>query len=174
MNLTDLVIPPWVKIAAPIALALAIITGFHFYMVHEREKARTEQYAADKVVLDQMTASVRTATAAALAADQKAADAKKASYEQAKKESDDAYQLQLADYRGRLAAYVGLHPASSGPGQGGGDVQNMPGSSNAPNGADGANQYAVVPVDDLENCTDAVTRLQNVQAWWNSIEGLPQ
>lgn len=163
----------WPYIAGAAAL-LALVIGTHFYMVHQRQAARAEQYAADKATLDKLTSDVRATTAAAQVADRKHADDVNTAREQARKESEDEYAPKLADARARALAYARLHPAPSGAGQGGGGTANLPGAPDSSNVADGPYPDTIVPGADLDACTEAVTRLQSIQSWWDSIQKGPQ
>lgn len=162
----------WPYLAGAAALIAAAI-AFHFYMVRERQSARTEQYAADKIVMDKFAADVRDKMAAARAADQKHADDVAAARAKAAKDAHDAYAPQIADYRSRIAAYTRLHP-TSGADQGRVGYAYLPEARGGAPGTDGPDRDTVVPVSDLDACAQAIGRLQAVQGWWDKLRDGPR
>jgi len=152
-------IPLWLKIAGPIALLLAVITGGKLYIAHIDRTARAEQKAADEAV-------VKAAQLEAKAKDLENARATEAARAQGTKDANDALYPQLADARSRLAAYAARLRNQAA--QGGGDRADMPSVASAADVADGADPLSQLD-DDLDRCTEAVVRLKNAQDWWAAI-----
>lgn len=151
-------IPFWLKIAGPIALFAAIATGAKIYVAHVDRAARAEQKAAD-------AAEVSRARAEARAADLENARAAEAAHAQGTKEANDALLPQLEAARAGLADYARRLRAQAA--QGGGGGADMPSASDRTNVVDSADSLPLM--DDLDRCTEAVTRLKNAQDWWAQI-----
>ncbi|MBO9377158.1 hypothetical protein GG804_10295 [Sphingomonas histidinilytica] len=155
-------IPLWLKIVGPIALLVAIITGARLYIAHVDRTARVEQKAAD-------AAEVWRVRAEAKASDLENARATEAAHAQGTKEANDALLPQLEAARAGLADYARrLRAQATGGGVGGTD---MSGASGGPDLADGSDPLPLL--DDLDRCTEAVTRLKNAQDWWMKLQPSP-
>jgi hypothetical protein len=143
---------PYIKGAA---LLVAIVTGSKLYIAHVDRVARAEQKAAD-------AAEVSRVRTEAKAADLEHARAMEAVHAQGTKEANDALLPQLEAARAALADYARrLRAQAPDGGRGGAD---LPNASDRADVVDGADPLPLM--DDLDRCTEAVTRLKNAQDWW--------
>lgn len=150
---------PYIKGAA---LLIALVMAAKLYIAHVDRTARAEQKAAD-------AAEVSRVRAEAKAADLEHARATEAAHAQGTKEANDALLPELEAARAGLADYARRLRAQAAGGSGGGaDMSGAPGS---PDLADGADPLPLM--DDLDRCTEAVTRLKNAQDWWLSLPPAP-
>lgn len=150
---------PYIKGAA---VLIAIVMAAKLYIAHVDRTARAEQKAAD-------AAEVSRARSEAKAADLENARLKEAAYAKGTKEANDALLPQLEAARAGLADYARRLRAQAAQGSSGG--ADMPGASDRANVADGADPLPLM--DDLDRCTEAVTRLKNAQDWWVTLGAQP-
>ncbi|MHA3791600.1 hypothetical protein [Sphingomonas sp. YL-JM2C] len=151
-------IPLWLKIVGPIALLAAIVTSARLYIAHVDRTARAEQKSAD-------AAEVSRVRAEAKVADLEHARATDAAHAQGTKEANDALLPELEAARAGLADYARRLRAQAA--QGGGRGADLSGASDRTNVVDSADSLPLM--DDLDRCTEAVTRLKNAQDWWAQI-----
>ncbi|WP_016745571.1 hypothetical protein [Rhizorhabdus wittichii] len=143
---------PYIKGAA---LLIALVMAAKLYIAHVDRTARAEQKAAD-------AAEVSRIRAEAKAADLEHARATEAAHAQGTKEANDALLPELEAARAGLADYARRLRAQAAGGSGG--ATDMPGAPGSPDLADGTDPLPLM--DDLDRCTEAVTRLKNAQDWW--------
>lgn len=150
---------PYIKGAA---LLIAIVMAAKLYIAHVDRTARAEQREAD-------AAEVKDAEREAKAKDLENARLKEAAYAKGTREANDALLPQLEAARAGLADYARRLRAQAA--QGGGGGADMPGAADRADLADSTDPLPLM--DDLDRCTEAVTRLKNVRDWWVNIGAQP-
>lgn len=150
---------PYIKGAA---LVIAIVISGYLYIQHVDRTARAKQRAAD-------AAEVSRVRDEAKAKDLENARLKEAAYAKGTKEANDALLPELEAARAGLADYARRLRAQAA--QGGGGGADMSGTSGSADIVDSADPLPLM--DDLEKCTEAVTRLKNVRDWWLSLPPAP-
>ncbi len=147
-----------------LAIGALVICGY-LYIQHVDRTARAEQKAADAAV-------VKQAQLEAKAKDLEKARAVEAARATATKDANDALFPELEAARAGLADYA--RRLRNQAAQGGGGGAGLPGAASGADVADGSDPPPLL--DDLDRCTEAVTRLRNAQEWWSTTtkqEGKP-
>lgn len=157
----------------PLLVGAGLLLTLRLYIGHVERAAKAEQFTADKIVLDQLTADIAAKTQAAQLADIAHARAIETAQAEITRKTNDDMQSQLASARQRLAAYVLQHPASRA-GKGGGGAAHLSGAPDRANVADSASAYSVVSVGDLDICTENTVRLTNAANWLRDQQKMAQ
>lgn len=143
---------PWLMKAG---VSVAVMLGLWLYIGHVERSARREQMAADAA------RTVQAALQARINAHDQAR-AEEAAHARGTKEANDALLPELHDARARLAVHLAWLRGETD--QGGTRQAGLPATIAATGITDRSDRDALV-AEDLQRCTDAVTRLVNAKRW---------
>jgi hypothetical protein len=155
----------------------AIIAALGLWLTLERANHRADKaaLAACEARTAALIADTKAATARAQAEDTAHAAAiereQAAITEEIRNDFQDKLALALgrADDYARRNAVLLRDAAQAGADQGSGGAAYLPALADAPGGADGATDLAVLPVADLHACATAVTVAGAWQDWWRGM-----
>jgi hypothetical protein len=172
MSLTDLIIPPQVKLAFKLApwalLALALAWG-----AWERSEASHYHKLADSCsagrTADRAAYVAAQATATLLATAAKHAEETRTAI--IKEKSDHELDTAKGDAARQLAQFIRTHRVPNAAAQGNPGGTDLPGDAIAAEVDHGTSGSAVVAASDLAICTDNTARLLNAHAWAVTLEG---
>ena len=152
----------WLKTLPWYVMALAACVGVIAWQ-HHAETRKDARIAALSATLDQ----VKVAQAQAQVAAQVAHDQQEAAYKAKAKESDDAYQTQLAAAQSNTDRYIASHRLRTDSTSGASaTLASAQGSGAAsPDRPDNPADMVAVSADDINACTVNSTRLQAARDW---------
>lgn len=156
------------KIAAGIAgflLVSTIALGIGLVVTRTTLHTRTVELQAEKAAHEADIQKWAAATATAQLQDQQHSDAVKAAQDKITTENSNALDTKLSDAHAAVADFVRKQAADD---KRGSSASNLPAASDATGKTAAADQSAVVSVDDLNACAEAVTIAQGWQDWWRS------
>lgn len=156
------------KIAAGIAgflLVSTIALGIGLVVTRTTLHTRTVELQAEKVAHEADIQKWAAATATAQLQDQQHSDAVKAAQDKITTENSNALDTKLSDAHAAVADFVRKQAADD---KRGSSASNLPAAPDATGKAAAADQSAVVSVDDLNACAEAVTIAEGWQAWYSA------